>query len=106
VTTKTKPKLLVIEWYDPHEEGSEWVEHKPGSITGECVVTVGTLVEETDEAYIVAFNMGADGTVLRRGFIPKTHVRRVRQYAYPWSYIGSRLAKPRPAPEVKVEATS
>ena len=85
---KVRPEILIIEWYDPHDDGDSWEEFKGGD-KAVCCVTTGALLEETDLHFILAFNLADDGAFLRKAFIPKTHVRRVRRYKYPWSFIGS-----------------
>jgi len=87
--SKPAPKILIIEWYDPHEEGNTWEDFEPGKDEALVACTVGTLLEETDIHYLLAFNMAQDGSYMRKGFIPKSHVRRIKELKYPWKYIGS-----------------
>ena len=98
--TKPAPKILIIEWFDPHEEGDTWEEFKIGEDKAVVACTVGTLLEETDVHYLLAFNRAEDGTYMRKGFIPKSHIRRVKELKYPWKHIGSPLTKVRKKKEI------
>lgn len=91
--TKPAPKVMIIEWFDPHEDGDTWEDFKEGEEKAVVAVTVGTLLEETDISYLVAFNRAEDGSYMRKGFIPKTHIRRIKKMKYPWKFIGSPLPR-------------
>ena len=97
---KPAPKILIIEWYDPHEEGDEWEDYIPGSMSGAVVITVGALVEEREDVYVLSYNMGEDGKVFRKGLIPKSHIRRIKELKYPWKWIGSPLTKVKKKKEI------
>jgi hypothetical protein len=90
---KIKPEVWVIEWIDPSDVGESWEDYVKGSAVPEYVSTVGFLLEETEDLYVLTYNRSDDDSILKKAVIPKTHVRRLRKFKYPWAYIGSALPK-------------
>lgn len=73
-------QIVRIDWIDPHSI-DEWTSlHDMDTTLTKMVTTVGRLVRETSDAYVVSLNHCPDGDVSCSMIIPKVCVKRMERW--------------------------